>query len=270
MLQRQSDIGTSQLTVRLARNRRDVIQAQALRYRVFHQQMGAASSLKHKLLRRDVDRFDRVSDHLLVLAPRRRRLVPYISGAVVGAYRLIRSDIAKGRGFYSADEFDLSPIEQRYARCLELGRSCVDPHYRTRAVIDRLWRAIAAYIVDHDIDVLFGCASFAGVDPDAYARSLSYLHHFHGAPSACRPRALGHRHVDMAMLAKDQIEPRKAWAELPPLLKGYLRLGAVIGDGAVIDRNFNTIDVCVILPTSEIKTRYLRRYGQQADSAAAA
>lgn len=270
MLRRRHEGEPGVLEVRLARNRREVVQAQALRYRVFHQQMGAASSLKHKLLRRDIDRFDRVSDHLLVIAPKRRRLIPHISGAVVGAYRLIRSDVAERCGFYSADEFDLLPITRGFDRCLELGRSCVDPDYRSRAVIDRLWRAIAAYIVEHDIEVLFGCASFSGTDPDTHASCLSYLHHYHGAPQACRSRALDHRYVDMARLAKDRIDPKKAWAGLPPLLKGYLRLGAVIGDGAVIDRNFNTTDVCVILPTSEIKTRYLRRYDRRDDGVAAA
>lgn len=264
MLARQrSDVDRNKLQVRLARNRREIAQAQALRYRVFHQQMGAASSFRHRLLRRDVDRFDRVSDHLLVIGPRRRRLVPQITGAVVGAYRLIRSDIAANCGFYSADEFDLVPIKGHYDRCLELGRSCVDPDYRSRAVIDRLWRAIASYVVEHDIDVLFGCASFPGASPEAHASCLSYLHHYHRAPKICRPRALDHRYVDMARIPKDRIDPKKAWAVLPPLLKGYLRLGAVVGDGAVIDQSFNTTDVCVILPTSEIKTRYLRRYGEQ-------
>ena len=256
-------VDTASLIVRLARSRREIVQAQALRYRIFYQEMGATSSLKHKLLRRDVDRFDRVCDHLLVLAPRRRRLVPYISGAVVGAYRLMRSEIAaRKRGFYSADEFDLSPITSSYNRSLELGRSCVDPDYRTRAVIDRLWRAIAGYVVEHEVDVLFGCASFPSADPEEHATSLSYLHHYHSAPMDCRVRALDHRYTDMARIAKDDIDPKRTWAKLPPLLKGYLRLGAVIGDGAVVDKNFNTTDVCVILPTKEIKDRYLRRYNQ--------
>ncbi|MEZ5931161.1 MAG: GNAT family N-acyltransferase [Alphaproteobacteria bacterium] len=264
MRQRETEVDTATLLVRLARNRREVAQAQALRYRIFHQEMGATSSLKHRLLRRDVDRFDRVCDHLLVIAPRRRRLVPYISGAVVGTFRLMRREVALShRGFYSAGEFDLAPIMARYARCLELGRSCVDPDYRSRAVIDRLWRAIAGYVVEHEVDMLFGCASLPGADPDAHAASLSYLQHFHGAASSCRPRALDHRYVDMARLPVGQIDPKRAWAALPPLLKGYLRLGAVIGDGAVIDRNFNTVDVCVMLPTEAIRTRYLDRYSRQ-------
>lgn len=271
MRQRDAEIDTATLQVRLARNRREVAQAQALRYRIFHQEMGATSSLKHKLLRRDVDRFDRVCDHLLVIAPRRRRLVPYISGAVVGTFRLMRRDVALShRGFYSAGEFDLSPIMIRYQRCLELGRSCVDPAYRSRAVIDRLWRAIAGYVVEHEIDVLFGCASLPGADPDTHAASLSYLHHHHGAALTCRPRALEHRYVEMARLPIDRIDPKRAWAALPPLLKGYLRLGAVIGDGAVIDRNFNTIDVCVVLPTDAIKARYRHRYSPQTEKLALA
>lgn len=237
------------------------MQSQALRYRIFYQEMGASSSLKNKLLRCDVDWFDRLSDHLLVIAPKRRRLVPYLSGAVVGTFRLMRREIADAhRGFYSADEFDLSPLLRQHQACLELGRSCVDPDYRKRAVIDRLWRAIAEYLVEHNIDLMFGCASLPGIDIDALSDCLSYLHHHHSAPKAYRARALDHRYVDMDRVPIDQVDPKAVWAKLPPLLKGYLRLGAMVGDGAVVDRQFNTTDVCIILPTAKIKARYLRRY----------
>lgn len=247
--------------VRLAKTRREVVQAQALRYRIFYQEMGASSSLKHKLLRRDVDRFDRICDHLLVIAPKRQLFVPYVSGAVVGTFRLMRREIADNHhGFYSADEFDLSPLLRQHPACLELGRSCVDPDFRHRSVVDRLWRAIAGYVAEYEIDLMFGCASLPGTDLDALSDSLSYLHHYHLAPSSCRPRALCHRYVDMKRRPMDQVDPRAAFASLPPLLKGYLRLGATIGEGAVVDEQFNTTDVCVVLPTAKIKARYLRRY----------
>ncbi len=252
---------SDELVVRLARSRREILQSQALRYRVFHQEMGASLSLKNKLLRRDFDRFDRLCDHLLVIAPKHRRLVPYVSGAVVGTFRLMRREIADiHRGFYSANEFDLSPLLRQHQACLELGRSCVDPDYRKRAVIDRLWRAIADYVAAHDIDLMFGCASLPGTDIDALTDCLSYLHHHHSAPRACRPQALDSRYVDMARLPIERIDKKAVWAKLPPLLKGYLRLGAMVGDGAVVDRQFNTTDVCIILPTAKIKARYLRRY----------
>ncbi|MEL6964462.1 MAG: GNAT family N-acyltransferase [Pseudomonadota bacterium] len=247
------------------------MQSQALRYRIFHQEMGATSTLKNKLLRRDVDRFDRICDHLLVIAPKRRRLVPYVSGAVVGTFRLMRQEIADAhRGFYSADEFDLSPMLRQHETCLELGRSCVDPDYRKRAVIDRLWRAIARYVAEYDIELMFGCASLPGTDLNALSDCLGYLHHHHSAPPSYRPRALDHRYVDMARLPIDRIDKKAVWSKLPPLLKGYMRLGAMVGDGAVIDRQFNTTDVCIILPTAKIKARYLRRYEANTALSAAA
>ncbi len=223
--------------------------------------MGASSSLRHKLLRRDFDRFDRLCDHLLVIAPKRRRIVPYVSGAVVGTFRLMRRQVAEQhRGFYSADEFDLAPLLKYHGSCLELGRSCVDPDFRQGAVIDRLWRAIAGYVAEHDIDLMFGCASLPGTDLKALADSLSYLHYNHQAPAAYCPKALGSRYIDMARLPADQVDKKAAWSKLPPLLKGYLRLGATIGEGAVIDEQFNTTDVCIVLPTTKIKNRYLKRY----------
>ena len=267
------NVGTvsDDLIVRMARNRRELLRAQALRYRIFYQEMGAVSSLKHRIFRRDADKFDRWCDHLLVIAPRRQRVIPYVSGAVVGTFRLMRREIAEIRhGFYSADEFDLAPLLNQHRSCLELGRSCVDPDYRRRYVVDRLWRAIAAYVAEYEIDLMFGCASLPSTDPDKLAMSLSYLHHYHRAPSSCCPRALDKRYVDMARLPKDQVDRKKAWAALPPLLKGYLRLGATIGDGAVIDNQFNTTDVCIVLPTTKVKNRYLRRYNGGSELVSAA
>jgi L-ornithine Nalpha-acyltransferase len=260
-------VTTTQLEVRLARRRQDVAAAQALRYRVFYKEMGAAADLRIRLLRRDVDRFDRVCDHLLVVdrARRRGRVLP-VFGSVVGTCRLIRQDIAERRGgFYSAAEFDLAPLLGRTGECLEVGRSCVDPDYRSRAVIDRLWSGIAAYIRAHRITVLFGCASLPGTSPAELAEPLSYLYHHHLAPPEWRPRAVSARYVDMRILPATAVDPRAAWADLPPLLKGYLRLGAMIGDGAVVDAQFNTTDVCVVLPTERVTERYLRRYQAAGD-----
>jgi putative hemolysin len=230
------------LVIRLARTRRDVAAAQALRYRVFYREMGAAANLRAKVWRRDIDRFDRACDHLLVIDRARRRTPPWIFGQVVGTCRLMRRLLAQ-------------PGE-----CLELGRSCVDPDYRARAVIDRLWSGIADYVQGHGVALLFGCASLPGTKPADLAVPLSYLHHFHLAPPDCRPQAVATRYVDMRLLEPDALDPRAAWAALPPLLKGYLRLGATIGDGAVVDLQFNTTDVCVVLRTERLSARYSRRY----------
>jgi L-ornithine Nalpha-acyltransferase len=263
---------TARLEVRLARRRQDVAAAQALRYRVFYKEMGAAADLRTKVLRRDIDRFDRACDHLLVIdrATRRRRIRP-VFGSVVGTCRLIRRGAAeRSGGFYSADEFDLTPLLNQAGECLEVGRSCVAPDYRSRAVIDRLWSGIADYIRANRISVLFGCASLRGTRPPELAQPLSYLYHHHLAPPEWRPRAVPARYVDMQVLPADAVDPRAAWAALPPLLKGYLRLGAMVGEGAVVDRQFNTTDVCVVLPTARVNERYLRHYGPMTDARKAA
>ena len=255
------------LIVRLAHKRRDVASAQALRYRVFYREMGASANLRTKVWRRDFDRFDRACDHLLVIDRARRKRPPAIFGQVVGTCRLMRRSVADRQGgFYSAEEFDLRRLLEQPGECLELGRSCVDPDYRSRAVIDRLWSGIADYVQGHGIGLLFGCASLPGTRPEDLAPLLAYLHHHHLAPPDCRPQAVPARYVDMRLLPADRVEPRAAWAALPPLLRGYLRLGAKIGDGAVVDHQFNTTDVCVVLRTERLAGRYQQRYFGRLDA----
>jgi putative hemolysin len=180
---------------------------------------------------------------------------------VVGTYRLIREEAAARAGrFYSSSEYDIAPLMAFPGRKLELGRSCVAPAYRGRAVMQLLWRGIAAYIFTHHVDVMFGCASLPGTDPDAVAAELTYLYNAHLAPPALRPRALPHRMVEMRRLAPDAIDPRRVAAQLPPLIKGYLRLGGYIGDGAVIDHEFNTIDVAIVVKSDLITDKYYRHY----------
>jgi putative hemolysin len=146
---------------------------------------------------------------------------------------------------------------------MELGRSCVHPDYRGRAAMQLLWRGIAAYVFLHRIDLMFGCASLPGTDPDAVAAELTYLHAYHLAPPEVRPRALPHRYVDMRRLDPATLDPRRVLARLPPLVKGYLRLGGFVGDGAVIDAQFNTIDVAVVVKTDLVAKKYSRHYERQ-------
>jgi putative hemolysin len=124
-----------------------------------------------------------------------------------------------------------------------------------------LWHGIAAYVFQRDVDVMIGCASLEGIDPDRLALPLSYLHHFARAPEPWRTHALAHRYIDMNCMAKKAIDPRAALRKLPPLIKGYLRLGAYVGDGAVIDHQFGTIDVLIVLPVAAIKARYITHFG---------
>jgi putative hemolysin len=250
------DIAAGNLTVRLAQSADEIDAAQALRYRVFYEEMGAKADHGMAQLRRDFDEFDTACDHLLVLD---RRLDG--ERQVVGTYRLIRRPAAARRGrFYSEAEYDISTLLQRPGELLELGRSCVDAAYRTRPTMQLLWRGIAAYVFHYGIEVMFGCASLPGTDPQALALPLSYLHHHHLAPPELRPRALEQRYVPMQLLPPEAIDAARGLAELPPLIKGYLRLGGFVGDGAVIDRQFNTTDVSIVVKTDLVTEKYYRHY----------
>ncbi len=235
--------------------------AQALRYRVFYEEMQALPSDADRLRRRDTDKFDAVCDHLLVIDHERRDE----PGGVVGTYRLLRREPARRHGgFYTAGEYDIGCLMNFPGEILELGRSCVDAAYRNRPTMQLLWAAIAGYVFHHDIKLMFGCASLPGSDPDALALPLSYLYANHLAPVALRPRALPGRHLAMNRLAAEDIDRRQALAGLPPLIRGYLRLGGMVGDGAVIDRQFNTIDICVVVSTELVTEKYYRHYQRAA------
>lgn len=254
------------LEVRLARTTKDIRRAQRLRFKVFFNEMSATPNAFTRIARRDIDPFDRLCDHLLVIdragkIDRFGRPKP----KVVGTYRLLRSEIAEAHGadFYTAGEFDLSAMLAAHpgARVLELGRSCVAREYRTRRVVDLLWAGLWHYLRHHRIELMFGCASFEGTDPRAFAEPLAFLHHFAVAHEN-GARALPWRYVDMNLAPKEAVNPRAAMKSLPPLIKGYLRLGAKIGDGAVIDRQFGTTDVLVMLRVADIDPRYIEHYSE--------
>ena len=248
------------LGVRLAATASEIDAVQALRFRVFFEEMGATPTPAAAARRRDVDDFDAVADHLLVVD---HAIGPGPEG-VVGTYRLIQPAAAARVGrFYSADEYDITPLLAFPGRILELGRSCVDAGYRGRATMQLLWRGIAAYVFHHQIDLMFGCASLAGTDPDALAPELSYLYENHLAPPALRPRALPGRYVEMRRCEPAKLDLARARAQLPPLIKGYLRLGGFVGDGAVIDPAFNTTDVAVVVKTDLVTDKYYRHYERQ-------
>lgn len=245
------------LGVRIAATEEERDAAQALRYRVFYEEMGARPDSRTARLRRDVDEFDDYADHLLVID----HAISSGAKGVVGTYRLMQGDAAKKLGrFYSSSEYDISPLTEFPGRLLEVGRSCVDREYRGRAAMQLLWRGIASYIFLHRIDVLFGCASLPGTDPDALSDELTYLYHNHLAPPALRVRALAERRVEMLRSDPQLIDHRRSLARLPPLIKGYLRLGGYVGDGAVIDAQFNTTDVAVLVKSELLADKYYRHY----------
>ena len=255
-------IGT--LETRIARTASEIDAAQAIRYRVFVEEMHAQVPPESARKRRDIDACDAICDHLLVLDT---AIEGDPEDQIVGTYRLLRQDVAMANGgFYSSSEFEVADLVARHPdkRFMELGRSCVLPQYRTKRTVELLWQGNWAYALKHRIDVMFGCASFAGAVPEEHALALSYLHHNALAKGHWRVEALPELEHSMDLMPAEAINMRKALAALPPLIKGYLRLGAMIGEGAVVDRAFRTTDVLIVLPIHTISERYRNYYGNDA------
>jgi putative hemolysin len=243
-------------TIRLARTPDEITAAQKLRYAVFYEEYGAIPTTQMLAEKRDFDAFDNYADHLVVI-----NHDPEGGEKIVGTYRLLRQDVAqKNGGFYSSAEYDLSPLLKSGSSLLELGRSCVLAPYRTKPILNLLWQGIADYVSEHEVDFLLGCGSFPGTNPEALREQLSYLYHFHSAPENIRPTALKDRYIEMNLMPKEEIDERKVFNSLPPLFKGYLRAGALVGDGAVIDYQFNSTDVCIVAQTKNITDRYRKYY----------
>lgn len=248
------------LEVRLATSNDEIAAAQRLRYRIFFEEQGARATEEARVSGLDLDAYDPVCDHLLVLDHSGVGVEP----EVVGTYRLLRQSVAaRHGGFYSAGEYDLGPLLSGSGsglQLLELGRSCVAANFRDAPTIGLLWRGIATYLKANGIGHMFGCGSLHGVDVAEHARSLAYLHHHHLAPPELRAYAWDRDRVETDLLPVGSYDARAAARALPPLIKGYLRVGAMIGDGGSVDRDFNTIDVFVIMPVDRITERYAARY----------
>lgn len=269
----RSGVRIGDLEIRLARTTRELRKAQALRYQVFYCEMNAKASAKTRLTRRDEDRFDAICDHLLVLDHSQEKQGK--SPKIIGTYRLLRQSIAEQNGgFYTQSEFDVAPLLNSHPdlQFLELGRSCVLPQFRTSRTMELLWYGIWSYVLHFNVDVLFGCASFPGVDSKDNAAALSFLRQHASAQNEWYARALPEHFVDMASQPQADdpvVSPRHIIKNLPPLIKAYMRLGAKFGDGAVIDHQFGTTDVLVILPVAAIDKKYINYFHTDAHRFAA-
>lgn len=241
------------LEVRLAQSEEEIQAAQHLRYEVFYEECGAKPDETIALLKRDISPIDDFCDVLLVIDHAHRK--------IVGTYRFMLREAAKEFGsYYTSQEFNIQKLIAYPGEIMELARSCVHKKYRTKPVMQLLWRGIGAYIQINQVDLCFGCGSFMGLDISKYAQALSYLYHFHLAPPELIATALPHAYQEMNLLPKDKVDPKEAMRQLPPLIKGYLRLGAYVGEGAYIDHDFNTIDVCIIVKRETVTERYSQKY----------
>lgn len=244
--------------LRLAADDRDLRAAQRLRYQVFVQELGGDGPLVDHDARLERDAFDPLFDHLLLIDTRRD---PAALEDVVGVYRLLPSDrVGPGDRFYSEDEYDLTALRATGRKLVELGRSCVHPDYRGGTAMFHLWNALADYVLDRRIEILFGVASFHGTDAAALAQPLAWLHHHHLAPPDLRPVARPAHFQPMDLVAPGALDRRAAMLGTPALIKAYLRLGGFVGQGAWIDHAFNTIDVCLVMDTAAMSARHRAFY----------
>ncbi|MDD8019553.1 MAG: GNAT family N-acetyltransferase [Bacteroidota bacterium] len=245
-------VETSAYIIKIADSLAEIEAALRLRFDVFNIEMkeGLQSSFETGF---DSDVYDTFCDHIIV----KERA----SGNIVGTYRLLRQDVAERNiGFYSEGEFDLSRFKKIPGQSLELGRSCVAKEFRSIAVINLLWKGIARYIELHSIDHLFGCASLHSTKEREVAPAYFYLMHHHLAPKEYRVHPLVQHRMNFENCLPNETELRGAFSSLPPLLKGYLRLGAVICGEPARDLEFGTTDFLILLETGSITERYKSHY----------
>ena len=245
--------------IKIADKKSELKKAQALRYSVFYKEKKAIPTISKKILRLDYDKVDKFADHLIVIDKNRKG----IKNKIVGTYRLIHGDVsAHSGGFYTSSEFDLSKILNSYEnnKILELGRSCVHQDYRNGTIMNLLWKAIAEYVKLHDIKILLGCASFHGTDIMKYTNELSYLRNNFSLPDELLVKSLDTKIYPAYNEINSKINDLRTFVKLPPLIKGYLRLGGRVSHDCFIDYKFNTIDLCVIVKTDNIDEKYKKKY----------
>ncbi|MEM1435286.1 MAG: GNAT family N-acyltransferase [Pseudomonadota bacterium] len=233
--------------VRVARSAWELREAQKLRYRLLYLERGGRPDALKAELEADADEWDAAALHIIVLdrASGTKRLV--------GTLRLLASTaLAPEQQFYTEHAFNIDALKRRFPLLLELGRFCIDSDRRQGAILLLIWKYAMQFIVENQVDLMFGCASFPGTDPSAHRELFSYLYHHNLAPDALRPQPVDPRHVLLSDCATDEPAFESATRSLPTLLRGYLKLGARVSDAAIIDPVFNTTFVCLYVEAREM------------------
>lgn len=234
--------------LKLAETEEELIKSKKLRYFTFFDEPQGLTEPSGKI---DNDEFDDVCEHLLVMD----------GEDVVGTYRLLRRDKTKNpKKFYTETEYDISKLKATDYNLLELGRSCIHPNYRDGKVIQLLWKGIGTYLGFYKIDYMFGCASFPGTNIDEFNDAIVYLMENHLAPEDICPKALDNMRIETKPIELENIDRKEVFSKMPALLKGYIRAGCMVGEGAIKDDFCKTIDVCMIMDTSRIAKRYSEHF----------
>ena len=250
-------ITAEHLTLRIATTPDEIRAAQRLRYDIFYTEMGAQPIGDMAALGMDYDAYDDLCDHLIVVD----ETLP-VERQVVGTYRVLEFEKAATHNvcLYAETEFNLDKLKATGGRILEMSRSCIHLDYRTKTAINLLWKGIAAYVFKNNIDYVIGVPSFHGIDIREHLSALSYLQACHKAPDAICPHVHAQYAVPLELLSKDQLDIKRVFNDLPPLIKGYLRIGVTVGEGFFVDTQFNLTDVCVVLDVANAASRYLNHY----------
>lgn len=250
-------IASENLSLKIADTEDEIEQAQRLRFKVFYEEMGAVPTGEMGADGREIEFYDAYCDHLLVVD----NSLPQ-GQQIVGTYRILRQEVADKHGikFYTENEFDLGKLRAAGGKIMEVSRSCVLESHRSKMAINLLWKGIAAYVFSYKVDYLIGTPSLNGTDMKDHFQTLAYLRNFHLADEDIRPRVLEEFYTPLPVVDKDSMDVKRAFMALPPLLKGYLRIGASIGDGAFIDHQFNCIDVAIIMKIANVTDRYFNHY----------
>lgn len=236
------------LSCDLAKTHAEMKEAQRIRYQVFGEEMGAR--LPSAATGLDIDRFDMFCDHLLVR--------DHNENKVVGTYRILPPEQARmAGGYYSEAEFDMSNLAHLRDRMAEVGRSCVDANYRDGATISQLWGGLADYIMKNGHEYMIGCASMSMKDGGHYAASVfNKIYKLHAAPAEFN--VIPHNRLPLESLNQNMD------VIIPPLIKGYLRMGAYIAGEPAFDAEFNCADLFILLPVSRISSRITKHFMRKA------
>ena len=241
-------------TIKIAESNFEIKKAQSLRYKIFFKEKKIKKKNFKFLLQRDYDFYDKISDHLIIIDNNRE-----IRDNVIGTYRLLRGNCAKlYRGFYTEQEFDISNLKKNFSSkdILELGRSCVHPQYRSGIILKLLWQGISNYIKMYKIKILMGCASFHGTNPSKFKDEFSLLYESYRLPEDYDVKSLQSNEISF----NKNINHSTILNKLPPLIKGYLKAGGMVSENFYIDKEFETIDYCVIMLTEKIVSRYQNKF----------
>ena len=240
-------ITAGEFEVRLATTPAEIEAAQRLRYRTLYVERGGRPDDAKVLVEADEDEWDAVAHHIIVAFRDR-------PDEIVGTLRLVfRQRLAPGQRFYTEQAFDISGLRDRYARMLELGRFCIESDRRQGGILLLIWKYAMGFIVDNDIEVMFGCVSFPGTDVVTHREILGYLHRHNLAPEALRPQPIVPNHIQLAEFDDAAPEFARATRDLPTLLRGYLKLGAYVSDTAIVDPVFNTTFVGLYVDAREMQ-----------------